>query len=95
MKELNPIALRPLVKKFQHGSEPLTNNEVRQLRDYYRQASDIAKADPALEGIAAYVNLSYQQLDRYFEARGLKDDADISGVHGESGPTVASPPQRP
>ncbi|AQT28749.1 hypothetical protein YOLOSWAG_277 [Erwinia phage vB_EamM_Yoloswag] len=73
MSEFNPIALRPLIKKFQHGTEALTNNEVRQLREYYRVASDVAKADPALEGISAYVNLSYQQLDRFFEARKLKE----------------------
>lgn len=73
MKDFNPIVLRPMIKKFQKGTESLTNNEVRQLREYYRVASDVAKADPALEGVSAYVNLSYQQLDRFFEARKLTD----------------------
>lgn len=93
MSEINPIALRPLIKKFQHGAEPLTNEEVRVLRDYYRRASDVAKADPALEGISAYVNLSYQQLDRYFEARKLKEHED--GIHGSAGETAIHPPRKP
>ncbi|QQO90436.1 hypothetical protein pEaSNUABM5_00294 [Erwinia phage pEa_SNUABM_5] len=93
MKELNPIALRPLIKKFQKGSDPLTNDEVRKLREYYRVASDVAKADPALEGVSAYVNLSYQQLDRYFEARKMSDD--VPGIHGDACETVSSPPRKP
>ena len=91
--ELNPIALRPMIKKFQKGTESLTDNEVRTLRTYYRVASDVAKADPALEGVSAYVNLSYQQLDRYFEARKLKEA--IPDIHGQPGETVASPPRQP
>lgn len=84
---LDAIALRPLIKKFQHGAAPLTNDEVRTLRTYYRAASEVAKADPALEGISAYVNLSYQQLDRYFEARNMRED--VPGIQGETEPTVA------
>jgi len=93
--DFNPIALRPLIKKFQKGLAPLTNDEVRQLRAYYRMASDVAKADPALEGVSSYVNLSYQQLDRYFEARKMQEEEDIPAVYDTSGETVASPPRKP
>lgn len=57
------ITLRPIIAKYRHNPESLTDNEVLILRRFYETASDLVKADLDLQPVGDTVNKRYAVLD--------------------------------